>query len=288
MLISRIRKNINSFIYAQKLSDYVFSTWKKDDTNNFPPHVEPMGVDINSYEYSLFSQNGEDGIIRYIFFRIGLFSKKFLEFGFSPTENNSLRLALKEDFNGLFIDGSAESCHLLNKTAKKYGLKHVKAVRSFLDIENIEQIISSNGTIGEIDIMTIDVDGNDYWFWEKIECVQPRVVVIEYNASLGPNRSVSVPYDPHFERHKKHPSGLYCGASLAALWRLGKRKGYRLIACDSSGVNAFFIRDDIRCEYLPEKVPEEVFMPHMNRLNRGISISDQLEIIKDLPYVEVV
>jgi hypothetical protein len=98
---------------------------------------------------------------------------------------------------------------------------------------------------GEIDLLSIDVDGNDFWIWKAIEVIQPRVVVIEYNASLGSHKSLAIKYNPTHSKLNYHPLGWYHGASLTALTKLAKDKGYALIACESSGVNAFFVRKDI-------------------------------------------
>jgi hypothetical protein len=151
----------------------------------------------------------------------------------------------------------------------------------------VDDVIRGSGFTGEVDILSIDVDGNDYWLWEAIQSISPRVVVIETNPSLGDTLSVTVPYDPAFDRFDKHPSGFYCGASLVALAGLGTRKGYRLIGCDSSGSNAFFMRDDLETQDLPTATPGKAYFPSRARLSRGFSQEEQYELIKDLPYVTV-
>jgi len=139
----------------------------------------------------------------------------------------------------------------------------------------------------EIDFLSLDVDGNDYWFWEELECVSPRVVCIEYNAGIGSDRSLTVPYADDFERYARHPGGFFHGASLAALESLGRRKGYYLIGCDMTGTNAFFLRDDVRIDGVSALTPREAFRPHANWLGRRISESQQLEIMQAMPYQEV-
>lgn len=242
---------------------------------------------LEQHEYSLFSQNGEDGILRHLFCEVGFGPRRFLEFGFEPTEANSLRLMLKESCGGLFIDGSGVSVARFEKAARACGIRGVRAIHRFLDMDNLETTIRQGGLAGEIDLLSIDVDGNDYWFWEAIRCVSPRVVVIEYNASLGPERSCSVPYDPRFDRHQKHPSGFYCGASLTALERLGRKKGYRLVGCESGGVNSFFVREDCLTPSVAVLSPQSAYRPHRSRLDRGFSPEDQLRRIEHMPYVEI-
>lgn len=154
-----------------------------------------------------------------------------------------------------------------------------------LTAENINETISGAGAHGEIDLLSIDVDGNDYWLWETLDVIEPRVVVIEYNASFGP-RSISVPYDPGFVRFRKHPSGWYHGASLAALAKLGRRKGYDLVGADSRGVNALFVRADARRGCLRAVRAEEAYYPQKKRLAVA-TVEQQLEAIQHLDFVEI-
>jgi len=261
--------------------------WKRHDPPVWPL---PENVDKNGlerYAYSLFSQNGEDGILRYLFGQIGFASRQFLEFGFDGTENNSLRLILVESFSGVFIDGSELCVSQFNKAARASGILNTKAVRAFLTLDNLESTIRSSGLPSDIDLLSIDVDGNDYWFWSALTCVRPRIVVIEYNASMGPDRSVTVPYDATFNRIEKHASTFYHGASLAALEKLGRQKGYSLTGCDERGVNAFFVRTDCLCEGIPVTSALIAYRPHKSRLERGYSVEDQFGAIASMPFVEI-
>ena len=242
---------------------------------------------LERYEYSLFSQNGEDGILRFLFSKIGFSSRKSLEFGFGALQNNCLRLVLHENFAGVFIDGSEKNVAQFNKAAERLGVSSSRAIHRFLTLENLESTIRESGLSGEIDLLVIDVDGNDYWFWDAIHCLSPRVVVIEYNASLGADLSLTVPYDPSFKRFEKHPSGMYCGASLTALTRLGARKGYSLVGCDSNGVNAFFVRNDLLPSEIEPQTPQTAHRPHRRRVERGFSEKNQLDLIREMPYVEI-
>ena len=242
---------------------------------------------MGRYEYSWLSQNGEDGIIRYLFDRIGFESRWFVEFGFGPVQCNALRLMKYEDFSGFLMDGASENVDFFNYAAKRSGFGKVKAVQAFISLDNLQDLIRGNGVPDDIDFLSLDVDGNDYWFWEALTCVSPRLVCIEYNAGLGPDLSMTVPYDPEFERYSQHPSGFFHGASLTALATLGKRNGFYLIGCDSTGTNAFFFRDDIVVSDVPALTPREAFRPHANWLGRGISEAEQLEIMQSMPYQEV-
>jgi hypothetical protein len=261
--------------------------WRKADTSDWPPRATADVPGLGRYEYSWLSQNGEDGIIRYLFEKIGFESRYFVEFGFHAKQCNVLRLMRHEGMRGIVMDGSTENCSFFNYAADKLELEGVRAIQAFITLENLEDLIRDNGAPEEIDFLSLDVDGNDYWFWQKLECVSPRVVCIEYNAGVGPELSWTVPYDPEFERYTKHPSGFFHGASLSALEKLGTEKGYRLIGCDSTGTNAFFLRHDVELAEVPTLTAREAFRPHRNWLGRGISEAQQLEIMKEMPYEEV-
>jgi len=206
--------------------------WKKPDRSVFPPRSQSDVPGLARYEYSWLSQNGEDGIIRYLFDEIGYESRWLVEFGFGAVQCNALRLILQEDFNALLMDGSTENVDFFNHTAAKFDVDRARALQTFITRDNLQELISGNGVPREIDFLSLDVDGNDYWFWETLECISPRVVCIEYNAGIGPDLSWTVPYDDEFERYSKHASGFFHGASLTALESLGQRKGYYLIGCE--------------------------------------------------------
>ncbi len=267
------------------ITKQLVSKWQKIDA---PPNKKSsLSLSINDHEYSLFSQNGEDGILRYIFSVIGFESRYFVEFGFGAHQCNSLRLILHEDFRGLFMDGSKEQCDIFNQACRKIRKTDTIALNAFINKDNLESLISSNKPPAEIDLLSIDVDGNDYWFWEVINCVHPRVVCIEYNSGIGNKLAWSIPYKHDFERFTFHPSGFFAGASLKALEELGMKKGYRLIGCDSTGTNAFFLRDDLGLDKIKTLSSKEAFYPHLNWLKRGISEEQQLEIMSSMPYEEV-
>lgn len=123
-------------------------------------------------------------------------------------------------------------------------------MHAWVEAENINALITANGFRGEIDLLSIDLDGVDYWIWKAIDCIQPRVVVVEYQHRWGPDRAVTVPYRRDFNRFNVHPS--YYGASLAAFVKLGREKGYRLVGSNRYGFNAFFIRRNLGEDVLPE------------------------------------
>ncbi len=265
----------------------VVRKWSRKDSHAWPPTNRTDGSGLQHYEYSWLSQNGEDGIIRHLFDEARFESRIFVEFGFGAQQCNALRLMVHEKFTGLMMDGSSEQCDRFNRAAAKLKISNVRAVCTFIDLENLETLISDNGIPRNIDFLSIDVNGNDYWFWEKLQVVSPRVACIEYNAGMGPSWSCTVPYSADFERYDAHPSGFFAGASLKALETLGRRKGYRLVGCDATGTNSFFLRDDIHAPNVLTLTAEEAFKPHANWIGRGISEAEQLEIMRSMPYVDV-
>ena len=202
--------------------------------------------DINKYEFKKTSQNNEDGIIEFIFNKIGLKKINFVEIGFDFYQNNSLNF-LKKVKKGLYIDGSEEKVIKLRSIiALLYPFRNINVVKKFIDKDNLNLIIDNHFHNGEeIDFFSIDVDGNDYYLFEDLQ-VRPKVICIEYNFSFGPNMKCSVPYDKNFTWEI---GSSYFGASLNSLCELANRKGYHLIALESHCVNAFFIRSDLKNQF---------------------------------------
>lgn len=202
--------------------------------------------DIRIAEFKVFSQFGEDGIIQYLIrhARIPAQCRTFIEFGVeSYDEANTRFLILNDNWRGLIIDGSPSNMRRV-RSGSIYWRHNLVAVCAFVDAENINKILTDNGFSGEVGLLSIDIDGNDYWVWEKIVAVNPIIVVAEYNSVFGARHAVTVPYDDKFVRSRAHSSHLYWGASLSALVHLGARKGYGFVGSNSAGNNAFFVRRD--------------------------------------------
>ncbi len=195
---------------------------------------------LMNFEQKFYSQHGEDGIIREIFNRIGTTDKFFVEFGIQDgSECNTRNLLENHGWSGVWMEGSPE---LAEKARLGFSRFPVKVLHRFLTRENIVTSFEEACVPKEFDLLSIDVDGNDYWMWDGLrKHYSPRVVVIEYNATFGPRQAWIMPYDPEF----RHDATAYFGASLEAFVRLGKELGYRLVGSDSTGTNAFFVRDDL-------------------------------------------
>ncbi len=234
-------------------------------------------------EYKIYSQNGEDGIINYIFSKVGLKDKLFVEIGIEDgTECNAANLVLNFGCRGLMLEGNLEN---VNKARGFYKEMGIRVIHSFVDRENINEVISKNLTGKEIDFLSLDIDGNDYWIWDKIDCISPRVVVLEYNPSFG-DKSIAIKYDPKFDRYAKHSTGFYYGASLTALTKLSRIKGYILVG-ECAGTNAFFIRRDVAKNKFKELSVKEVFKDNEALVKKFGEPSERFNIIKDLEYERI-
>jgi hypothetical protein len=201
--------------------------------------------DLTGIEYSVFSQWGEDGIIDWLIGKLPGIPKTFVEFGVeSYVESNTRYLLYSRNWCGFIIDGDATNIEKI-KSQDIYWRVGLQAKHAFIDRENINELIESSGMRGDIGLLSVDIDGNDYWVWEAITIVNPAIVVCEYNAVFGINARVSVPYQADFQRTNAHYSNLYFGASIAALIELGDSKGYTFVGTNSNGCNAFFVRKDL-------------------------------------------
>ena len=214
--------------------------------------------DIHDAEFKVFSQFGEDGILQYLIRQAGIQARErsFVEFGVENyTEANTRFLLLNDNWRGLVIDGSEN--HIASIQASELYWRHdLTALTSFITAENIDGLIAGAGFGGRIGILSVDIDGNDYWVWEQITSADPVIVVVEYNSVFGADRAVTTLYDPAFNRTRAHHSNLYWGASIKAFQALAARKGYALVGSNSAGNNAFFVRRD-RLGAIPELTSEQ-------------------------------
>lgn len=199
---------------------------------------------LSELEFKVFSQWGDDGIIQYLIQKLKIQTKIFIEFGVENyTESNTRFLLLNNNWKGLIIDGSKENVEYI-KNDPIYWRHALNVKHAFITVKNINQIILNQGFEGEIGLLSIDIDGNDYYIWEKIDVVQPIIVIIEYNSLFGPCAPYTIPYKDSFVRATQGLEKLFYGASLSSLFDLGKNKGYSFIGCNSAGNNAYFLRDD--------------------------------------------
>jgi hypothetical protein len=244
---------------------------------------------FNRSECRVYSQNGEDGILLYLFSRIGVTDRRYVEFGIGDgRECNTTNLAVTFGWGGLAMDAdevlvrSARTFYATRPTLRASG---VRVEHARVEPDTVNELLLEFGVGGDLDLLSIDIDGNDYWVWEAVRAISPRIVVIEYNASFGDSRSVSIPYRPSFDRYKEHVSGFYHGASLRALTRVARRKGYVLAGCDSRGSNAFFVREDAASGRIEPVEVAAAFFPLYERAH--LSVEQQFRTIAHLELVEI-
>jgi hypothetical protein len=202
-------------------------------------------MDYRQAEFRVFSQWGEDGIIQYLIHHVAIERPIFVEFGVENyTESNTRFLLSNNQWAGLVIDGNAEHIEYIRRD-QIYWASNLKAEHSFITKENINELLTKNGITGDIGLLSVDIDGNDYWVWQAINTISPRIVICEYNSHFGPTAEVTTPYDAAFVRDSAHFSKIYYGASISALTSLATAKGYSLVASNSVGNNIFFVRNDL-------------------------------------------
>jgi hypothetical protein len=249
---------------------------------------------LREHEFRVFSQWGEDGIIDHLVRHVAIPRRFFVEFGVETyREANTRFLLTHQAWHGLILDGNERDIATIRKDPICWR-HHLAVAHAFITRENINELLEKHGAAGPIGLLSIDVDGNDYWIWEAITVSQPAIVVMEYNALLGSERAVTIPYDPAFSRATAHWSHLYMGASLPALVRLGTRKGYAFVGTNRAGNNAFFIEKPRLPAGWRELTVAEGFTPPQFREARNekgqlayYPAEEAAKLIAGLPLVEV-
>lgn len=220
---------------------------------------------FDDVQFRASSQTGEDGLLLFIFSLIGTTNKRCVEIcAGDGIECNTANLIINHGWQGLLVDGNQAKV----RAGKQFYAKcpdtrlwPPKFVHGWVTAESVNQLIRDNGFTGPIDLLSLDLDGNDYWIWRAIECVAPRVVILEYENAWGPDHCVTQHYQADFV-WKPDGTGLpSCGASLPAFVKLGREKGYRLVGCQQLCVNAVFLRDGVGEDVFPE-VPVESCFQH--------------------------
>jgi len=250
---------------------------------------------LSAYEFQVFSQFGEDGILQHLIQETGIDDneKTFVEFGVQDYQESNTRFLLQgHHWQGLIIDGSGAWMESV-KTSSLYWRYNLKAIAAWIDRENINDLILSSGLQGTIGFLSIDIDGNDYWVWERISCIKPIIIACEWNSTFGKEHALSIPYDPGFNRAAAHYSHQYWGASIAALHHLAEQKGYALIGTNQAGNNLFFVDKD-RLGRLKARRPEDVWVEAQfsdTRDKNGnltfLRGDKRRQLIQDLPLVNV-
>jgi hypothetical protein len=200
----------------------------------------PSSAALASRRFGMLSQNGEDGITWAILRQIGVTDRRFVDIGCADHGWNSGFLAEECGWSGVMVDSDAQA---LAATRRRFHAR-VATEAAFVTPETVDALFTAHGFTGEVDLLSIDVDGSDYWIWRGLTVCRPRVVILEYNSVFGGGRAVVVPYETGRVWDEAAKAERYFGASLAAVERLAREKGYRLVAIEPDSANAFLVRDD--------------------------------------------
>jgi hypothetical protein len=260
-------------------------------TNLLPKDID----ELQKAEFRVYSQYGEDGIIQYLLSRLSL-SKELqvcVEIGCEDySEANTRFLLESKNWQAFVFDGSKENIEAIRQLDISWRC-NLQSHAEFITRDNINRVLLENAVPGEVGLLSLDIDGNDYWVWEKLEVVSPILMIVEYNGLLGSSKPVVVPYQEKFNRFDVHYSGLYWGASIKALEFLAKKKGYSLIGSNSAGCNAFFVRNDW-AKYFDIVSAEKAYRKTVSRDARDrtgqfsfLSFSKQQQLIAGLDAVNV-
>lgn len=244
---------------------------------------------LSDVGFKVYSQNEEDGILWFLFSVLGTTNQVSVEIcAADGVQCNSANLILNHGWRGLLFDGSDDNIARGREFYARAGHPYPGAtfVSAWITRENINVLISEAGFAGDIDLLILDLDGVDYWILEALNVVRPRVVVVEYQDILGPDRSVTVPYSPSFSAFD-HPMTSdfrpnYAGASLRAFVSLARSRGYRLVGTNRNEFNAFFVLDELAEGTLPELSVEDAFSPQFAR-----DRAERFESVRALEWVEV-
>jgi hypothetical protein len=250
--------------------------------------------DLHEVEFKVFSQWGDDGIIQYLINKLDIPNKVFIEFGVENyKESNTRFLLINNNWAGCVMDGSEKNIEYIKNDIISWGYE-LHSYAAFITKGNINKLLNDflkTGYNREIGILSIDIDGNDYWIWKEIDAVNPIIVIVEYNCLFGIEKALTIPYRDDFDRLSAHKSKLYYGTSLLAICDLAKDKGYIFIGCNSAGNNAYFIRKD-KMGPLKEKNPEEGFViskfrEHNDKYGNRYTGKQRVEAIRGLPVFNI-
>lgn len=257
-------------------------------------HAAKRSTVLADYEFKVFSQWGEDGIIQHLIGNLDIVNRTFIEFGVEDFyESNCRFLLMKDRWHGFVIDGSEQNMARL-RSAYFYWQHPLRCLASFITRENVASLLERSGFDQDLGILSVDIDGVDYHVLEALEAWRPRILIVEYNDVFGFSRPVSVPYDDAFVRAQMHWSNQYWGANLPAFCHLAGRRGYALVGVNSVGSNAFFVRRELLNEHVPEVSLDECSQAATFRDSRGpdgrltfLSGAERARAIADLPLVDV-
>jgi len=198
---------------------------------------------LTSYGAQYWSQNFEDGMVEEIFRRIGIVNKTFVEIGIGDgTETNTTAL-LSSGWSGWWFEADSTACRKIRERLTKFPelSDRINLQETFVEPSKISDTFNRVGIPKEVDLFSLDIDYNTYHAWKALDNFSPRVVVIEYNSGISP----CIEWFAAMNENARWDSTQCFGASLKTLEILGRKYNYCLVGCDLTGINAFFVRNDL-------------------------------------------
>jgi hypothetical protein len=252
----------------------------------------PPNTHFRRVGFKVFSQWDEDGIIQYLINKLSICNETFIEFGVENYEESNTRfLLMNNNWRGMVLDAYQPYIDSI-RSGEMYWQYDLQAKTAWITRDNVDALLVSSGFSPDLGLLSIDIDGNDFWIWEAIHTMRPRIVIVEYNSLFGLH-PISVPYKEDFNRSTAHYSNLYYGCSLGALHWLAEKKGYFLLGSNVWGHNAFFVRADIAEDLRPLQL-QEAYVESKFRESRGpsgelayLGGTDRIKPIAHLPVVNV-
>ncbi len=251
---------------------------------------------LNDYEFRIFSQSGDDGIIQYLIKNLSIENETFIEFGVGNyLESNTRFLLMNNNWSGFVMDGSDQLMASLASQSWYWRYSLFQQV-AFIDKDNINALLASTG-MSNVGLLHIDLDGNDYHILTEVDftTLNPSILIMEYNSVFGKDRAISIPYSKDFHRTVAHYSNLFWGASLPAITYAAAQKGYSLVGCNRAGNNAYYIKTNLLNEKVVESTIETSFRESKFRESRNVDYSlsylagnARYEMIKGLDVLNVV
>jgi hypothetical protein len=247
---------------------------------------------LRDFGYSVYSQFGEDGILQYLVHHVPIENETFIEFGVEDYRQSNTRYLLEScDWRGLILDMVDDAAGFIERSGLR-GWHTIDFVSSMITAENINELLRSHA--GDIGLLSMDIDGNEYWIWKALTVVSPRIVVCEFQPNFGPDLPLTVPYQPDFWRTKYHASNLCYGVGLAALVHLAEDKGYTFVGTTGQH-NAFFVRNDVIGSLPPARIADE-YRETRYRESRGpnfentylTSMTERRRAMRDARLVHVI
>jgi hypothetical protein len=268
-------------IYGQQIQRSIINQYKLFKLQSAAPYQN-----ISEAGFRVYSQFEEDGIILYVLSMIGLKTKRVVEMCCgSGDECMATNLVLNHGFDGYLFDGSAEN---IRQAKAFFGSKHDCLLYgpvlrdAWITTDNVNDLLRESGCAGEVDLFSLDVDGNEYWVWKAIDVINPRLLVVETHNIIPSDESITHKYEPDF-CYVNQPEQDFRGVSLLAMVRLCRKRGYRLIGAHRHGFNAFFLRDDEGAKFFPEVSVEDVRINHWSKWGEA----NRWPKVKNLPWLEV-